>query len=355
MSECDHESIETLHTNEELSEYKYRCIGCEETWNSTKPLNCDHKNIINQYSDDESSGYKYKCLQCKEAWQSTTPPGSVPYLNNNYTTIAQLPEEIIVKIFTFLTAAELGVAAVVSKLWCRLAHDPYLYTVLQIDKNVPSIEVTKNILESASLLEKLVVKSCKNGSAIVDIASDNCPLLNSVEVSFCENLDSSNFEKLAASCHQITYLNIEGSTPKNINFIYSISKFTNLTELNLSHCTCLIDPEGLIQVAKQCTKLQELNIDGISYITDKVVKGIIQHRQDTLTKLILDGEQLTDAVYKVISQCEKLNIFGVSFAEEMTNAGFMAIGKLQNLLWLKVKRGQQLTESVFTSVFSQGN
>jgi len=356
--------------------YSYICVECREAWKSSTPPHsiydhvvvnnnvtsthdtetskpktidsiCTHLNIVTQSCDSEAGVYSYLCTQCKETWKSITPPPS----GKRRTKIWDLPHEIILKIFTYLTALELGAAAIACKTWSYLTHDPHLYIRLDFSGGAPSLDVVDNVVSCASLLQTLVIKSRSDANQILHVVSEFCPLLKCVEVSFCDNLEAESFEKLASACPQIETLNIEGSRAKEFGFTHSLARFKQLKELNMSHCTCMIDPKGLISIAKHCPLLQELNIDGISYVEDDVIKGIIEHRRETLVKLMLDGEQLTDTSYREVSKCSSLGVFGVSFAEEMSDVGLLEIGKLSRLMWLKIKRGQQLSDTVFPNVF----
>lgn len=266
-----------------------------------------------------------------------------------------LPHEILLYIFSFLTVEELGRSVgQVCVAWRYLAKDPTLRTRLVFSfQNHVDGERIKELLVSSPLLQKLELGSREDGEDLLIHAASFCPRLRELTVKFCNGLTSTVFRMLMEGCSCLQSLNVEGSRVSDRECFYLMAGFLNLRQLNLSHCD-LLDDLGLINIARQCRSLEYLDIDGITNIHDNSVIFLTENLSHSLMYLFLDGEMLTNASYQSLRACIRLKKLGVSFCEKMTDGGLPGILGLKQLIWLKLRKGCQLTPVGLRSLFEDG-
>ncbi|KAG7157365.1 F-box/LRR-repeat protein 20-like isoform X1 [Homarus americanus] len=269
--------------------------------------------------------------------------------------ISRLPCEILLYIFSFLNKYDLCInVSLVCTAWRDLAKDPTLWThlVFSYQHRVDGDQV-RRLLKGSPHLLSLEMQSREDGGDLLLQAAASCTKLRELTVKFCDGLTDTVFKSLVENCSDLRYLNVEGSRVCNSECYFLMAEFRQLRYLNLSHCQFL-DNLGLIAIAKQCKYLEYLDIDGITNIYDSSVMCLTRELSHRLKCLFLDGEHLTDALYKTLQKCTLLEKLGVSFCEEMTDAGLSGIHGLKHLTWLKLRKGSQLTPNGLTRLFQSG-
>lgn len=263
-----------------------------------------------------------------------------------------LPHEILLYIFSFLSVEELGRSVgQVCVAWRDLARDPTLRTRLVFSfQNRVDGERVKELLASSPLLQTLELESREDGQDLLVHTAAFCPRLRELTVKFCDGLTSTVFRALVENCPCLQSLNVEGSRVCDTECFYLMARFLHLRYLNLSHCD-LLDDLGLINITKQCLSLEYLDIDGITSIHDNSVTFLAENLSHSLMYLFLDGEMLTNASYQSLRACTRLKKLGVSFCEKMTDGGLTGILDLKQLIWLKLRKGCQLTPTGLRSLF----
>ncbi|XP_037080434.1 F-box protein SKP2B-like [Pollicipes pollicipes] len=268
-----------------------------------------------------------------------------------------LPLEIQLHIFSFLTPRELcTIVFSVCKEWNHIGKDPTLWQHLSFEAdNVISTNGVVRVLSFSPLLKSLRLEARRHVDKILFQVADTCKQLRSLTARFCNGLSSVLLEVLVKHCPDIGRINFEGSRFDDPGCMSALTGLGRLTALNVSHCLRLEDAE-VAELARACRRLQELNVDGVGYLTDGAVLDLVEQCGARLTSLVLDGENLSDAAFSGIGRgCRQLEVLCISFADGMTDASLPALGGLRGLLRLKIRRGHQLSATALARLFLDEN
>ncbi|KAF0299697.1 F-box/LRR-repeat protein 17 [Amphibalanus amphitrite] len=249
-----------------------------------------------------------------------------------------LPPELQLLVFSNLTARELCTSVLpVCRHWYQLGRDPVLWQHLSFDADnlVPTSTVV-NILSFSTLLKSLRLEARRQVDKILFQVADTCKQLRSLTARFCDGLNSLLLEVLVKHCPLLERVNFEGSRFDDADCTAALTGLEHLRALNVSHCLRLEDAE-LVQMARRCRHLEELNL--------------VDQAGDRLLSLVLDGENLTDAGFRALGRCRNLQELCISFADGMTDSSLPALGSLHDLMRLKIRRGNQLSAAALGRLF----
>lgn len=184
-----------------------------------------------------------------------------------------LPDELIVKIFSFLTTKELcqNVAPVCRK-WRQISLDQSLWKCLDFSSN-PRLS-SLNLLwlvRRTPLLKKLVISGRMNVTlAEVAILTECCPAMQEIDFGFSD-ITSVMLKCLAENCPNLRKINIEGCDRLGEEkCVKCLVKCQKLTHLNFSHCI-FIEDSDIIYLSSKLPEIKSINLDGISFLTDRYI------------------------------------------------------------------------------------
>ena len=80
-------------------------------------------------------------------------------------------------------------------------------------------------------------------------------------------------ECLSARFAAAQAINLEGCGQIDDDIASQFPALACLKVLNLSHCTKMTD-DGIVCISEGCLLLEDLNVDGIPWITDRYVCGV---------------------------------------------------------------------------------
>jgi len=190
--------------------------------------------------------------------------------------INDLPLEILLHLFSYFTQRELLLTvAPVCQLWHKLAIDPVYWRSLSFDLRNESIstEILQNCFVRSHLLHSLEIIGSRYSHfslSAADIAccASYCHKVVDVQLRFISNLDLEMTAELVHNFPHLESLNVEGCKRLDHDCILRICDLSHLHRLNVSHCTQLMD-KTLDIISCYLPKLQSLNIDGLSQLTDR--------------------------------------------------------------------------------------
>ncbi|XP_064460557.1 F-box/LRR-repeat protein 7-like [Ornithodoros turicata] len=275
--------------------------------------------------------------------QSSGSDVADPHLN-----FTELPYELRLKVFSFLTKEELITAALVSKDFRSVAYDPSLWRSATVNSKAEPVDVLP-LLRRSHMLQHLTLRA----SAVFTFVSEHAkwfPQLKSLDVGFSSDVSSETIARFVKNCPCLTYLNVEGCRDVDEATVMQICRWKYLDTLILSHC-CLLTDNAIEAISRQCQSLQHFNADGITRITDRSICTFATNLCETLVWLELDGEELTDASFYAIKHCSKLKTLFISYAENLTDASLSCIQELSELTRLKLRRGPNLTADGIRQMF----
>lgn len=219
-----------------------------------------------------------------------------------------LPEELILKIFSFLPLQELcKTVALVCKLWLYYSRCPLLWqrlSLLEINRIISFEELTEFIVSNCPLLKHLYLQPrtalTLHGSSVL---AQSCPHLQSLSLSFCDQVTKETLNEFVTFCPHLRDINLEGCAVTD-KCLEGLDKLP-LQKLNASHCTHLTN-SGLKFLSTECRQLCSLNFDGVQWITHDAIALLVKNCRGHLEHLWLDGENMTDFTVKLITKCQHL-------------------------------------------------
>lgn len=209
--------------------------------------------------------------------------------------LENLPNEIILKVFSNLQIPDLLSCEEVSKRIGGIADDETLWQKVNLsNKKIPK-----------RFLEGLLATNCKylslNGVLIGNSKFKACEKLklngNSslkyLDLSWCESTVE-DIEVILASCHTLEKLSLANLelTPNMINSICTQNGET-LTLLNLSYCCTGLDLEAVTRILRECVNLKEINF-GHTKLTAETENYIAQNLPLWVEKLELSNLNFSD-------------------------------------------------------------
>ena len=217
--------------------------------------------------------------------------------------LEDLPDEIILKIFSFLDKKDLNLASLVSKRTYNISQDCSLWLTINF----------YNKKLSTSLLERVLNNGCKYLSLQHAKLEGNLRLkkstsLKCLDISNCE-ANQGVLNEIFASCYSLEKLclidfNLESI---NINDMTALNGPT-LQVLNMINCRGL-DLDKIKPLIDNCVQLKELNLrdaditkEAVDYLVENLTPNIEQLSLGNLDHLIGDNE-----IKILVSRCKNLN------------------------------------------------
>jgi F-box/leucine-rich repeat protein 2/20 len=271
-------------------------------------------------------------------------------------TVIDLPDEVILHIFSYLSTYEIcHLIAPVCRHFHRLSYDPCLIRSISLKPTIDQsdVEFVVAAISRSRCLSSLVIKSRQDAEFLASTAAKNCPRLEKLEIIYCNKLSDDCLASIVDSevGQSLKSLNLE-CTPLSTHWGTSqVTKLANLTSLNLFNCR-FFDSFHLAAIAYNCEKLEKLNLEEVTHLSEESVITLINERRNTLTCLYLDGESLSDTTFKHLFECSKLEELGISFAEDIGESGITAISQLGQLRILKLKRAKKVAADDFITLFA---
>ena len=169
--------------------------------------------------------------------------------------IVNLPEEILINIFSHISLHELyHSVAFVCKLFCRLTRDPDVRRAVHL--NGRGLTVTKEaeaFVSEAHQLRSLSLKNRGDSNTLVTAALLNCRNLKELEIRYCQPLTEKTLTTFSGSSvvSKLELFSMEGTgfcvvEPYNESRRQLFASARNLRHLDLFGCKFL-EPEDLVR------------------------------------------------------------------------------------------------------------
>ncbi|XP_045205172.2 F-box/LRR-repeat protein fbxl-1-like [Mercenaria mercenaria] len=268
-----------------------------------------------------------------------------------------LPDELIVKIFSYLTTKELcqNVAPICRK-WRQISLDHSLWKSLDFSTrpHLSSLNFLW-VMRRAPLLKRLFISGRVNVTrAEVAILTESCPGIQEIDFGFCDNLTCDMLQCLPENCQDLRKINVEGCDKLENRTLKYLVKCKKLSHLNFSHCMFLQD-SGIIFLAGGLPEIKSINLDGISFLTDRGVKGLVDSHYLYLEEVELDGAEISDVGLEQLSRCKQLKHLGISFCECLTDQSLEYLKELKNLVYLRLRKGSDFSSDGLSSFFKEAS
>lgn len=178
-----------------------------------------------------SKNYAYSPIVAGAAASTLTPPPPQQWRDSPYdiilkkkgrmwTSIANLPDEAMLNIFSYLPTNHLCRCARVCTRWYNLVWEPSLWTKIQInDENLNIDKALKLLLRRLSYetphvcltLESMNLKQCvRLSDKGLHLISKRCPELRQLELNGCRNITNNALCEVVSRCINLQHLNVTG-------------------------------------------------------------------------------------------------------------------------------------------------
>lgn len=196
---------------------------------------------------------------------------------------------------------------------------PPEYLCLRSSRNLTDIAL--KALEDCKNLTQLDLTDCKFTGSGLDYLK-NLQHLTSLSLDWCDNLSDIGFSHLG-KLSSLKYLSLREC--QNLSY----KKLNCLTELSLTH-------------------LEMSNCE----LKDT---GSIKFKSDTLTKLEIDGCDITDATLEHLKNCPNLDYLDLSYIDTITDIGLAHLAELKHLTYLDITECDEITDEGVAYFQSRSN
>ena len=218
-----------------------------------------------------------------------------------------LPDEIILKIFSFLNRKKLFLASLVSKRMYNISQDSSMFQrwlkINFFNKKLPT-----------SLLEKVLLKGCKylslqHATLEGNLRLEKRTLLKCLDISNCRSNQGVK-EQVLASCYSLEKLCLIESRLESINMNdLTAQNGQTLQILNMINCKGLLDLDKMKPLIDNCVQLKELNLRDVR-ITKEAIAYLVTNLTPDIEGLSLSGlgHLIGDNEIKIlVSRCKNLS------------------------------------------------
>lgn len=216
-----------------------------------------------------------------------------------------MPDEIKMKIFGYLTPKEIVRCSLVSKAWHEMCFDGQLWYEIDTSdfySRISSGALMKIITTAGPFVRDLNLRGCVQlrekwlfeGEQI----SDLCRNVVNLSVEGCR-IDKISLNQFLLQNTSLQYVNVSGlSTVTNSAMKIIAQSCPHLDTLNVSWCSN-VDTKGLKRVVESCSKLRDLRAGEIRGFDDE---GIMERlfEKNTLERLVLHRSDVTDESLKML-------------------------------------------------------
>lgn len=216
-----------------------------------------------------------------------------------------MPDEIKVNIFSYLTPKEMVRCSLVSKAWHRMCFDGQLWSEIDASdfySKISSQSLMKIITSAGPFVRDLNLRGCvqlrDQWLFEGDQISESCRNVVNFSVEGCR-IDKTALNYFLLQNTSLKYINVSGlSTVGNSAMKIIAQSCTQLETLNVSWCSS-VDTKGLKRVVDACTNLRDLRAGEIQGFDDESIMERL-FEKNTLERLVLHRTEVTDESLKAL-------------------------------------------------------
>lgn len=216
-----------------------------------------------------------------------------------------MPDELKMRIFQYLTPKEIVRCTSVSRGWHKMCYDGQLWTNLDTTDYyhaIPGDSLVKLITAAGPFIRNLNLRGCvqlrdkwlTDGERMSDLCRN---LVNfSIEGS---RIDKASIHHFLQRNPRLEYINVSGLTGVTDSAMKTIAQSCpQLQILNVSWCIN-VGTRGLKKIVSSCPQLKDLRASEIQGFDDEDF-ALELFKRNTLERLIMSRSNLTDATLKII-------------------------------------------------------
>ncbi|XP_075221351.1 F-box and leucine-rich repeat protein 7 [Lycorma delicatula] len=244
----------------------------------------------------------------------------------------RLPDDVVLKIFSWLTSSELCVCTRVCRRWEALAWDPQLWRTISL-----SGEGRCGDRAIRGVLRRL----CGQGR----------PGVQRVLLSDGAKLTDKGLTLLARRCPSLTHLQLHGCAAITNNALFEVAtRCPNLHHLDITGCvqiSCISVNPGPSPEPPRRLQLQYLDLTDCAAVDDSGIRVIVRNCPQLVYLYLRRCFKVTDAGIKFVpSFCSTLRELSVSDCNLVTDFGLYELAKLgATLRYLSVAKCTQVSDA----------
>nr|XP_018899471.1 PREDICTED: F-box/LRR-repeat protein 7 [Bemisia tabaci] len=313
-------------------------------------LHYDTQTNFERSSPCLDQGYHTLISFASQCWQDTPFKGKRAQSKSN--AFDRLPDEVVLKIFAWLSSSDLSVCARVCKRWEILAWEPSLWrTVILKGEDVSGDRAVKTILRrfTQPYVQRLYLR---DGARITDKGLPSLvrrwPNLTHVQLQGCVAITDSSVSELVAKCPNLQHLDLTGCAQLTCINIEP-SRRLSLNYLDLTDC-CLIEDESLWLIVKNCPQLVYLYLRRCVKITDCGIKHVPIFCSVLRELSVSDCNKVTDlGLYELAKLGSTLRYLSVAKCDQVSDVGLKVVARrCYRLRYLNVRGCEAVSDDAIT-------
>jgi F-box/leucine-rich repeat protein 2/20 len=175
--------------------------------------------------------------------------------------VSALPQDLLLRIFSFLDVVSLCRAAQVSRRWHDLALHGSNWQRVDLFEFQMAIEgyvVEQMSRRCGGFLRTLSLRDCQTvGDTALEKFCHNCPHMEKLILSKCVRITDQSAESLSRSCPNLLYLNLSSCRAITNETCRHLGEGCHkLEHIDLSYCS--VSVEGIEQLVKGCPGLRHV-------------------------------------------------------------------------------------------------
>lgn len=263
----------------------------------------------------------------------------------NSTTILNLPDELLVAIFMFLSRRDRLSLQLVCRRFLNVARDPGLWTCIVVrpackTKWLPMKEAAfLAAVRRATMLRSLQCTNVvvQDTNALFSAVATSCPLIEK----FCvphNTVARRNVELLVGKCLNLTELFLNTRGPEDYDSIEQLKHLRSLRVTGSYWGYGIPVGQGMLlkQLAKKCVHLEQLHIDDAS-IDVVTLASIATEMAPRLTGLTLKISNSVETYMRVLDRFSALQDLTLKFHPDLCDPCFDLCSRLKDLTRLKIE------------------
>ncbi|XP_029434687.1 LOW QUALITY PROTEIN: S-phase kinase-associated protein 2 [Rhinatrema bivittatum] len=251
---------------------------------------------------------------------------------------SNLPDELLLGIFSYLPLTDLLKVSQVCKRWHRLSFDESLWHSLDVSGKTLLSGVLGQVLSAG-----IVALRCPRACVGDPLFKNSRPLrVQHIDLSNC-TISVAALQSILCCCHRIQNLSLEGLVLSD-EIIRSIAQNLDLVRLNLSGCSGF-SAVALEEMLKKCNRLEELNLSWCDFTADHV-NVAVHHIPTCIRQLNLSGYRqnlLISDLSALVGRCLNLICLDLSDSVMLTSECFSDLWQLVHLQDLSLSRCYQIS------------
>lgn len=218
--------------------------------------------------------------------------------------------------------------------WCKLLSAVAISTIMCYADQLQSLRVEGLTCIGPSAFQAICLEgSCKLKALHCSMCSpgltDECltmlahsrhtETLRLIDISYCFDATDAGVVELARECTRLEFLGLEQCDLVTSKSLEAIAQhMPHLWELNIKHCPQIGDV-GISAITKHCPELRGLEWSDCVQVTTAGLSNIPHHLTNLQRLHLRDCEELTDTVLSaVLQQCPHLRVLKIPGAESVT-------------------------------------